>query len=157
MRNGSRKWSNEFTSSLEILMMRQSQIGDCISNRELEFELIQSDSQLKVESFTHKVWIWIISNLLSAENIWIFSTKIDSAFSWIIKMIRIIYRFMPNPVRVRYESEVLNQNPFESFGESSSLNPRESLLYLNHSFLNLNPCKIKETESIWIILNLLFL
>ena len=50
-----KKMVNEFTSSLEILMMRQSQIGGCISNRELEFELIQSDSQLTVESFTHKV------------------------------------------------------------------------------------------------------
>ena len=49
-----KKWSNEFIS-FEISIMRQSQIGDCISNRELEFELIQSDSQLKVESFTHKV------------------------------------------------------------------------------------------------------
>ena len=95
MRNGSWKWSNEITSSFEILMMRQSQIGDCISNR--EFELIQSDSQLKVESFTNKVWIWIVSNLLSTENIWIFSTKIDSAFSKWFEMIRIIYRFVPNP------------------------------------------------------------
>ena len=50
--------------------------------------------------------------------------------------------------RVGYESEVLNQNQFESFSESSSLNPCESLLYLNHSFFNLNPCKSNGTESI---------